>query len=152
LLLLAFCPALFACVRSAVAPLADDTIQVTTDAAQSCGRGGAEAVAKRRAAIETINRGYDKFVVLHAKADTSFAGYTPTTVTRTGKDGKAIIVTAGYPIYRNSHDLVAKMYREGDPAGAGAIRARDLLGPKWRDTVKESTRTICLGETGASDG
>jgi hypothetical protein len=141
-----------ACVRSAVAPLADDTIQITTDAAQSCGRSGAEAVAMRRAAIETIQRGYDKFVVLRHTADNSVAGYAPFTASRVGKAGSAIIVTGGGPIYRNSQGLIVKMYRAADPAAANAIAARNALGPQWQETVKESTRTTCLGESEGSDG
>ena len=43
-------------------------------------------------------------------------------------------MTGGQPIYGGSHDqqLVVKMYREGDPASANAVPARNTLGPDWQ--------------------
>jgi len=49
--------------------LSADTFQLVTSAAPVCGRTGAQNVAARRAAIETINRGVDKFLMLGAAAE-----------------------------------------------------------------------------------
>jgi hypothetical protein len=72
--------------RSSAMPLAQDTIQITSAAALACGGEGAQKVAFQRAAVETIRRGYDRFVILGADAqsDRHVLGYTPTYGRTTG--------------------------------------------------------------------
>jgi hypothetical protein len=45
------------CAKSSVIPLAADTVQITAATARACGQTGAQEVAVRRAAVETIQRG-----------------------------------------------------------------------------------------------
>ena len=143
---------LCACARSSTMPLSADTFQLITSAAPVCGRAGAQGVAFRRAAIETINRGFDKFVILDAAAanNVRVAGYTPVQAHTTGAVyGNTMTATTtysgGYPIVAGSHDqgLVVKMFKNDDPSGANAISARSTLGPKWEEAVKESAATTC---------
>jgi hypothetical protein len=133
-------------------PLSADTFQLITSAAPVCGRAGAQSVAFRRAAIETINRGFDRFVILDAAAanNVRVAGYTPVQAHTTGAVyGNTMTATTtysgGYPIVAGSHDqgLVVKMFKNDDPRGANAISARGTLGPKWEAAVKESAATAC---------
>ena len=49
------------CAKSSTMSLSNDTFRLTTSAAPICGSTGAQNVAARRAAIETINHGYDRF-------------------------------------------------------------------------------------------
>jgi hypothetical protein len=152
--------ALSACAKSATMPLSVDTFQLTTSAAPVCGRTGAQNVAVRRAAIETINRGYDKFLILGAAAQNNVrvVGHTPVqahtvgTATATGygnlvtaQGSSTTTYTGGYPIVAGTHDqgLIVKMFKEGDPAGARAIGARATLGPSWKEAVKENAATTC---------
>ena len=137
---LAACLAIVGCVRSAVMPLAADTVQITTDAAPVCGRTGAQNVAFQRAAVETIKRGFDKFIVLGGQSDSSLAGFTPVTASRIGN---TVIVGGGVPMVRHGTGIVIKMFRDGDPAGANAIDARGSLGPKWQDAVREGGTVTC---------
>jgi hypothetical protein len=53
------------------------------------------------------------------------------------------MVTGGQPIYANAHnqDLIVKMFKQGDPAGANALDARQQLGPGWQDAVNKNTWT-----------
>ena len=151
---------LSACARSAILPLSADTIQITTSAAPVCGATSAQNVALRRAAIETISRGFDKFVILaaDAKNNVGIVGYTPVIGTTTGSatinsygniatfQGSATTTySGGYPIVAGTHDqaLVVKMFRDDDPLGSNAISARSTLGPNWEMTIKQSTRTTC---------
>jgi hypothetical protein len=143
---------LCACARSSTMPLSADTFQLITSAAPVCGQAGAQGVAVRRAAIETINRGFDKFVILDAAAanNVRVAGYTPVQAHTTGAVyGNTMVATTtysgGYPIVAGSHDqgLVVKMFRNADPSGANALSARGMLGPKWEEAVKESAATTC---------
>ena len=71
--------ALCGCACSATMRLSADAFQLVTSAAPVCGRTGAQNVASRRAAIETINRGYDKFLIVGAAAENNVrvVGHTP---------------------------------------------------------------------------
>jgi hypothetical protein len=148
------------CARSAAMPLAQDTLQITSTAAPFCGREGAQKVAFQRAAAETIRHGYDRFVILGGEAQTNIhvVGYTPTRAyttgyatatgygnTATAQGTSTTTVTGGQPIYGGSHnqDLVVKMFRDGDPAGANALSARETLGPGWQEAVNKNAWT-CL--------
>jgi hypothetical protein len=152
--------ALCGCARSATMQLSADTFQLVTSAAPVCGRAGAQNVAARRAAIETINRGYDKFLILGAAAENNVrvVGHTPVqahtvgTATATGygnmvtASGQSTTTyTGGNPIIGGSHDqgLIVKMFKDADPKGANAISARATLGPKWQEAIKESAATTC---------
>jgi len=148
------------CARSATLPVAADTIIITTNAAPICGSAGAQSVALRHAAIETINRGFDRFIILDGRYQNNVRviGYTPVhahTVSSATAVGHGNVVTAhgqsttyfsgGSPIIAGSHDqgLLVKMFRDDDPAGANAISARQQLGPKWQEIVKENAITTC---------
>ena len=54
--------------------------------------------------------------------------------------------SGGQPIIAGTHDqgLVVKMFKDGDPAGANALSAREQLGPKWGEAVKESSSGTCF--------
>ena len=149
-----------ACAQSSVMPLAADSFQITAGAAPICGQVGAQAVAAKQAAAETIRRGYDKFVVLGGgyQNDVRVVGYTPVTANTTGYTTGSIYgntysgyttgqttVSGGAPIVGGSHNqaLVVKMFKHDDPAGTNAIDARSSLGPDWQKTVESGTLT-CL--------
>jgi len=152
--------ALAGCARSSAIPLAQDTVQITASAAPVCGAAGAQSVAAKQAAVETIRRGYDKFIIAGAQYQNSVrvVGHTPVVAhtdgygTITGGGGFASINTnstttfsGGQPIVGGSHDqgLIVKMFRDGDPAGANAVPARETLGPNWKDIASQPTLT-CL--------
>lgn len=148
------------CASSSTMPLSADTVRIITSAAPVCGPTGAQNVAHRRAAIETINRGFDSFLIVGGQYQNNVGvvGYTPVQAHTTGTAtaiGDGNIVTAhgqsttsysgGQPIIAGSHDqgLIVRMFREGDPACANAIPARAQLGPKWQKIVTENTSTTC---------
>jgi hypothetical protein len=144
--------ALFGCANSAVLPLSADTIRITTAAAPVCGAIGAQNVALRRAAIETINRGFDSFIILGAASQNNVrvAGYTPVQAHTTGTAYGGFVTanttyTGGQPILAGSHDqgMVVKMFKQGDAQGANAVSARSTLGLKWQEVVQEKTVTTC---------
>ena len=143
---------LCACAQSSTMPLSVDTFQLLASAAPVCGPAGAQRVASRRAAIETINRGFDKFVILDAAAasDVRVVGHTPIQAHTTGSiyGGNVMATTTysgGYPIIGGKHNqaLVVKMFKDGDPRGATAISARGTLGRDWQEAVKEGATTTC---------
>jgi hypothetical protein len=148
------------CAKSSTIPLAADTLQITASAARACGRAGAQEVAVRRAAVETIQRGYDKFLVIGGgyQSNLYVAGYTPVSANTYGtgsatRYGNSVYgsgystttFTGGQPIIAGSHDqgLVVKMFKDGDPAGSNAVPARETLGPKWKEAVANGPDRTC---------
>lgn len=145
------------CARSSVIPMSVDTFQITTGAAPVCGMVGAQSVAARQAAVETIRRGYDKFVIMNGgyQNNVGVVGYTPVTAQTNGSasvygntayGSSNTTYSGGQPIIAGSHNqaLVVKMFRDADPAGANAIPARAQLGPKWQEAIQTDAST-CLG-------
>jgi hypothetical protein len=134
------------CARSSAIPLAADTVQISSHAAPVCGADGAALVASRTAAVETLRRGFDKYLILGSQAQNSVGvvGYTPTTAYTTYGNGYANTqLQGGQPIIAGSHDhgLIVKMFKNGDAAGANAIDARATLGPKWSEIAASATVT-----------
>lgn len=158
---IALCTLLLAgCAQTSTIPLAANTVQITSRAAPACGAEGAERMAFRQAAVETINRGFDSFVILNGQyqGDTFVAGYTPVQAYSSGTAhvnsfGNSATVygnttttyTGGQPITmtRHSQGLIVRMFKDGDPAAANALSARDSLGPEWSKIVREKNYT-CL--------
>jgi hypothetical protein len=146
------------CARTSTLPLAADTVQISSSAALACGPEGAQKVALKRAAIETINRGFDKFIIVGAGQSSSVGvvGHTPVraqtygsgeattfgnTTTFTGQ--ATTTYTGGFPIISGRHNeqLVVKMFRSDDASGANAVSARETLGVDWQEQVKSTTIT-----------
>jgi hypothetical protein len=150
---------LAACARASVMPLGDDTFKITAAAAPVCGQMGAERVAFRQAAVETIKRGYDRFRILDGRYQNQVGvvGYTPV-VAQTSHSGRAYsngygsasyygssrtYVSGGQPIIAGSHNqgLLVRMYRDGQEGAHGARSARAELGPKWEEIVENPIAT-----------
>lgn len=127
------------CAGTSTIPLSQDSFQITASAAPICGALGAQQVAFKQAAAETIRRGYDRFQIMGGQASASVVGTTPIFVDRTGY-GSAV-VSGGQPLVAHDQGLFVKMFRDGDPAGANALSARDTLGPEWQEIVKKPALT-----------
>ncbi|MGN6117746.1 MAG: hypothetical protein ACTHN2_19760 [Nitrobacter sp.] len=140
--IVALCVALGGCAGASTIPLAQDTVQITARAAPICGAVGAEKIAIRQAAVETIRRGYDRFIILNAQAGGTYAGSTPIVVQRLG--GGVTMASGGAPLIAPNQGLVVKMFKDGDPAASNALSARDSLGADWQEQVKKNTIN-CLG-------
>lgn len=150
--------ALAGCANASTMPLSQDTVQITSRAAPICGPEGAQKVAIKQASVETIKRGYDRFLIMDAAArsDVGVVGYTPVTAHTTGYatatgygnhatafGSSTTTYSGGDPIIAGSHrqGLIVKMYRDGDPAGRNALSARTELGPKWQEAVQQDAVT-----------
>lgn len=148
------------CANANVIPLAQDTIQITSSAAPVCGMTGAQNVASQRAAVETLRRGYDKYIIVGGQYNNNVGvvGYTPVVANTTGTAtayGNRNYATAygqstttfsgGQPIIAGAHNqgLVVKMFKADDQAATGALDARSELGPDWQDKVANNSLT-CL--------
>jgi hypothetical protein len=137
----ALAAALGGCAATSTIPLAQDTVQITTRAAPVCGPASAEKLALKQAAVETIRRGFDRFVVLNAQASGTYRGNEPVYVQSMG--GGMYTARGGEAIIAPNQGLTIKMFKDGDPQGGNALPARETLGPDWQEQVKKDTLT-CL--------
>ncbi|RWI44741.1 MAG: hypothetical protein EOQ93_31180 [Mesorhizobium sp.] len=150
---LALCTALIVsgCAGTSVVQTSGNTAVVTARAAPVCGGVGAERVAVRQAAIQTIKAGFDKYVIYDAaEQNTVTARQMPGTYTTMGTvNGGMLNATTTYQpgptIYSGNHSqaFAIKMFKASDPAGANAVDARTTLGPEWPKLIKQGSLTTC---------
>ncbi|RUV07434.1 hypothetical protein EOA79_04515 [Mesorhizobium sp. M1A.F.Ca.IN.020.03.2.1] len=150
---LALCTTLIVsgCAGTSVVQTSGNTAIVTARAAPVCGGVGAERVAVREAAIETIKAGFDKYIIYDAAAqNTVTATQMPGTYTTMGTvNGGMLNATTTYQpgptIYSGNHSqaFAIKMFKASDPAGANAVDARTTLGPEWPKLIKQGSLTTC---------
>lgn len=130
------------------------------------GRGaqGAQQVALKTAAIETLARGYDRFVIAGARSANNLriVGRAPVTAntwsnttgtvqtfgrsaTYSGTGSSTTRIYGGTPIIGGSHDqgLAVRMFKPDDPGYDQALSAKQTLGPKWQEAVQKGAPRTC---------
>jgi hypothetical protein len=148
------------CASSSVMDLDRNTISVSTRAAPACGAKGAQQVAIKTAAIETLRRGFDRYIILGAQAQNNvgIVGHTPV-IANTYQNGTInsygnsatytgtanTYYSGGEPIIAGTHDqeIAVRMFAVNDPQGDNAIDARRVLGPEWQKAVKKGAGATC---------
>lgn len=144
------------CASSSTIPLSKNMVQISTSAAPACGMRGAQKMALRQAAVETINRGFDSFIIVGGQGSSQLVGMTPATTYTTGSAtahgtrnyaqayGSATSTTyGGMPMYSHGQGLTVRMFKPGEPGSDNAISARQTLGPDWQEIVTKKKLT-CL--------
>ena len=97
-----------------------------------CGAKGTREIAFKSAAIEVINRGADKFIVVGDQSSSNITGGQFTTY-------------GGFQTYgSNTQDMVIQIVKKGDPRFADALSAKQTLGPDWQEIVAKGTPDSCL--------
>ncbi len=145
---------LFGCASTSVTPLAANTILISTSVESACGGQSAQRLAYNQAAIETIRRGYDLFVIVNSQSSSEIyqVGNMPVysnTVASGHVAGQSVFmqgqtsIYGGQPIYDGYHnrELAVVMFRNGDPEGGNALDARAALGPDWQKKIKQTKNT-----------
>lgn len=152
--------AVVGCASSSVMDVASDTIVISTSAAPACGAQGAQQVAVKRAAIETLHRGFDRYIILDANAENNVGvvGYTPRVantyssgaVSAYGNTGtysgtSTTYTSGGQPVIAGTHDqqLAIKMFRTTDPGADRAVDARRVLGSEWQKILAKGPGSTC---------
>ena len=113
--------ALSGCAQVNTMQLAKDRVQITASAAPICGIVGPQNLAAQQAAIETLRRGYDSYIIEGADHQWEPHG--------------------GH--IAHSQDVVVKMFHQNEPGSAEAISAREVLGPKWQQIINQDNPTTC---------
>lgn len=142
------------CAKSTVTPVAKNQFILSTSAAPVCGSTGAQKVASKMAAVETLRRGYDRYIIAGAQNanNVSVINRAPTGATTTGTFntfGNTTYGSAnttyygGGPMVMGSHDaqLAVVMFRRGERGYENALDAKQLLGADWEELVKSGAKT-----------
>ncbi len=134
------------CAQTSTMPLNANTVRISVSAAPICGMGGAQKVALQMAAIETIRKGFDKFVIFNGQyqANPEVVGYSPMTAqTHTFGNSSYTTVSGGGPIVMSQHNqgITVRMFKQGQQGSDQALSAKDTLGKKWKELVKEGVST-----------
>lgn len=127
---------------------------ISTSAAPACGRSGAAKVASKMAAVETLRRGYQRYVIAGANAENnvrviqtgptyantysnaSFYGNSGYGNSTTYFGGQQTIFSGS-----NDADLAVVMFNPGEKGFSQAIDAKTELGADWQKLVKDGVRT-----------
>ncbi|MFN9356908.1 MAG: hypothetical protein ACK6A4_08865 [Alphaproteobacteria bacterium] len=138
---------LSACVRTSVMQVSQNQVVITAEAAPACGKGGSQQAAQEAAAIETIKRGYQRFIILEVGSENNVrvVRTPPTTATTTtGPGGTATTTfTGGSTIATGTHDTSIRivMLNPCDQGFYKVLDARQVLGPDWEKKVQEGVKS-----------
>src|SRR5262245_8958901 len=119
---------LAACAEQTAMRLAHDTIRVNVSTAPVYGALEPERRAMLLAAEETVKAGFDKFQIVNGASGfhRNTLGTTAGYASWNQYGGTAVgSQTVGMPRFQT--ELIVKVFKAGDPAGANAVDAREVL-------------------------
>lgn len=143
-----------ACADTSVIPLSHNTFMLSTSAAPACGATGAARVASKMAAVETLRRGQQRYIIggansqnnvqtiatgpTYANTSMSMNSYGSTSyghsTTYFGGQSVAMVGT-------HDTNLLVTTFNPGDAGYSSAVDARQTLGAEWEKLVKNGVRT-----------
>ena len=145
-LLVALVGVMTGCARTSTAPLDANTIEITVRVATICSGADADRIAHRQAAVETIRRGFDDYIVMHSIGGDHIVDEVPLTA-RTNPYGNsaATIFSEDAPLLGHHRVMTVQMFRAGQGESGETVSARDLLGSGWETLVTKGAPDTCLG-------
>jgi hypothetical protein len=142
--------ALSACASTSVMQLSQNEIMLTTSAAPACGPTGSQQVAQAMAAVETLRRGYARYLILGAETQNNVgvvqSGPTYSDTFSTSRVYGNSVETASSTYYSGqqamfygSHDTMMRvvLLKPGDRDYERGVDAKATLGPDWQQKVKD---------------
>jgi hypothetical protein len=142
------------CARSTVTPVARNQIMINTSAAPACGSDGAVKVAGQLAAIETLRRGYERYMIVGSgiQDNTRMIMTGPTYAQTRGNAytmgnmayGSATTRYGGQQMMwtgKHNAQMNVVMFNPDDPGYENAIDAKSILGPEWNKLVADGIST-----------
>ena len=148
-IVLLLCLVAAGCASTSVTQVSQNQFILSTSAAPVCGATGSQRVASKMAAVETLKRGYDRYMIagMQAQNNVSVAttpvtgAYTTGTVNTVGNTSYGTFnttYTGGNPIVTGSRDtqLGVVMFKPGDAGYSNALDAKAQLGENWQELVK----------------
>ena len=145
---------LSACARTSVMQVSQNELLMTTAAAPICGSTGSQRVAQEMAAVETLRRGYSRYIILGAgsqnnvsvvQTGTTYAQtYGSATVTGNTVNGSSTTYYGGQQtFFTGSHDTAIRlvMLKSGDRGYDQGVDAKMVLGADWEKKVQDGINT-----------
>ena len=148
-LLLPAALALTGCARTSTVPVGEDTIEITVHVGTICDGGDAERLARRHAAVETIRRGFDDYVVIGSVGGDHTADEEPVTArtTLSGSSGRTLF-SEDAPLLAHHRVLTVRMFQAGAGDSAATVSARAVLGDEWEAAAAKGAPNTCFGAGG----
>ena len=148
-LLLLIPAVLIGCARSSTVPVGEDTIEITVYVGTICDARDAARLAQRHAAVETIRRGFDDYIVIGSAGGDHVAGDAPETARTTlfGGGGGALF-SDDAPLLAHHRVLTVRMLQAGEGDSAATVSARAVLGDEWEAVVAKGPSNTCFGAGG----
>ena len=145
-LLLLLPAVLSGCARTSTVPAGVDTIEITVHVGTICDGGDAERLARRHAAVETIRRGFDDYVVIGSVGGDHTAGEEAPTArtTLSGGSGRTLF-SEDAPLLAHHRVLTVRMFQAGEGNSAASVSARAVLGDEWEAVAAKGASTTCFG-------
>ena len=137
------------CARTSTTPVGADTIEITVHVGTICDGGDAERLARRHAAVETIRRGFDDYLVIGSVGGDHVAEEAPATARTTlyGDSGRTLL-SEDAPLLAHHRMLTVRMFRAGEGDSATSVSARAVLGDDWEALVAKGAPNTCFGIDG----
>lgn len=145
---------LTACAESTTIDIAQNQFILQTSAEAGCGRIATTKVAMKMAAIETLRRSYDRFVILGASSanNTSTVVTGPTYANTYGTAniygntayGNSTTYYGGHSVLltgTHDTDLNIRMLKPNERGYASAIDAKKVLGENWKELATKGINT-----------
>ena len=142
------------CASTSVMQVSKNEILMTTAAAPICGPTGSQRVAQEMAAVETLRRGYSRYLIMGAGSQNNVSvtqtgptysqTYGSATVTGNTVSGSSSTYYGGQQtIYSGSHDTAIRlmMLNPGDRGFEQGVDARMILGADWEKKVADGINT-----------
>lgn len=142
------------CTSSSVTPVSQNQFILSTSGAPACGQTGTARVASQMAAVETLRRGYSRYVIVGSGSqnNVSVTQMAPTYATTNGTFrqsgntmyGDSTTTFGGGGIMfsgTNDNQLSVLMLRSGDAGYEQGLDAKAQLGAEWADKVKNGIQT-----------
>jgi len=142
------------CASTTVTPISRNEIILTTSAAPVCGTSGAQQIVGKMAAVETLRRGFDRYLIggIHSRNNSRATvmpptgSYTTAQVSTYGSTAYGSATTTNYGggvMYSGTHDasLQVLMLNSGDEGYENGVDARSVLGPDWEALVKDGIKS-----------
>ena len=134
--------AIAGCANTGVIPLSANTAQITVESTGACTSTQTQQLALKHAAVTTLQRGFDRFVITSVGDSSKLAAiHQPTTATRRGN---TTTITGGTQWWESPKTtLTVEMYRATERESEKALDARSVLGHDWAKIVHEGAPNTC---------
>ena len=141
------------CASTEVVQLARNQAVISTTAAPVCGTDGALRVAQKMAAVATLRRGYERFILsgvgshsnVQVKTVPGSYSYTTGTVNTLGNTtfGSFQTYTPSKTEVtgKNHAEMHVLMLNWGDAGYSNALDAKEVLGSEWKKMVEKGVLT-----------